>query len=88
MEKYVEEVKTVEKDDEFLKESYDHELSGKLAALESGYDTGYDSGYDDGIKEIIINMLIKGMKVEEIHNCTNIPPDTINKIKKEIEKRN
>lgn len=82
LEKYVEEVKTVEKDDEFLKESYDHELSGKLAALKSGY----DEGYYDGIKEVITNMLMEGMKVEEIHNCTNIPLDTINKIKKEVDK--
>lgn len=52
LEKYVDDIKKVEKSDDILKEAYDHELSSlkgmRLAGYESGHEVGYEAGHEEG----------------------------------------
>lgn len=80
LERYVEEAKMVEKNDNYLREAYDHEQSMKLAAKEEGYEEGLEKGINQKEEELIRTMYEEGMKEEEISRVTHISLERIQEI--------
>ncbi len=90
LERYMEEAKMVEKNDNYLREAYDHEQAIIDTAKELGFEEGMKQGLKNGVKQtqkkMIEKMLKKGMMLEEIQNIFDFDNDEIRKIMKEENK--
>ena len=80
----------VEKNDNYLREAYDHEQAIIDTAKELGFEEGMKQGLKNGVKQtqkkMIEKMLKKGMMLEEIQNIFDFDNDEIRKIMKEENK--